>query len=231
VVPIYSSSTTIQPGSWISIYGTNFAGATNLWAGDFPTSLGGLTVTINNKPAYLWLVNPGQINLQAPDDTATGTVPVVVTNAAGSVTSTVILGPYSPSFSLFNSKYAAALVATPGAPGNSGSGYDLIGPAGALTFPTRPVKAGETLVLYGVGFGPTNPAVPAGKVFSGAAPLISLPKVMIGNVPAMVSFGGIVEAGLFQLNVVVPNAGSGDQILQASVGGLLSAPGVYITLQ
>jgi uncharacterized protein (TIGR03437 family) len=231
VVPIFSTSTTIQPGSWISIYGQNFIGATNLWAGDFPTSLGGVTVTINNKPAYLWLVSPGQINLQAPDDTAVGTVPVVVTNAAGRSTATVTLGQYGPSFSQFNTKYAAALVQTPGVPGNSGSGYDLIGPAGAFSFVTRPAKAGETLVLYGVGFGPTNPTVPAGQVFSSVAPSVTLPKVTIGGVPATVSFAGIIQAGLFQLNVIVPNAGSGDQTLEASVGGVITQNGVYITLQ
>ena len=36
-------------------------------------------------------VSPGQINPQAPDDTATGTVRVVVTTSVGSATSTVAL--------------------------------------------------------------------------------------------------------------------------------------------
>lgn len=82
IVPIYSASSTIQPGSWVSIFGTNLASAAATWNGDFPTLLGGTSVTINNKPAYLWYVSPGQINLQAPDDSATGTVPVTVTTAA-----------------------------------------------------------------------------------------------------------------------------------------------------
>jgi uncharacterized protein (TIGR03437 family) len=232
VVPIFGASTTIEPGSWVSIYGTNLAGATSLWSGDFPTSLGGVSVTINNKPAYLWLVSPGQINLQAPDDSATGTVPVVVTNANGSTTTTVVLGRYSPSFSMFSSKYAAAIVPTAPLPGNSGSGYDLIGPSKAFSFTSRPVKAGETLVLYGVGFGPTNPAVTAGKIFSGAASSVDLPSITIGGVSATVSFAGMIQAGLFQINLVVPNVGSGDQPLQASVGGVTtSANTVYVAVQ
>jgi hypothetical protein len=97
IVPIYSTATTIQPGEWVSIYGTNLASTTATWNGNFPTSLGGTTVTIDGKLAYLWLVSPGQINLQAPDDTATATVPVVVTTAAGSATSTVTLGKFGPS--------------------------------------------------------------------------------------------------------------------------------------
>ena len=167
-----------------------------------------------------------------PDDTATGTVSVVVTTANGSYTSTVTLGQYAPSFSLFGSGYAAAIVLTPpGSAGNSGGGYDFIGPSGVFSFPARPVKAGETLLLFGVGFGPTTPMVHAGAAFSGAAPTPVLPLITIGGVPATVSFAGIVQAGLYQFNVVVPNAGSGDKLLQATVGGVTSPAKVSITLQ
>src|SRR5208283_1495353 len=44
VVPIYSKSTTIQPGSWASVYGSNLAIGTTVWNGNFPTSLGGTSV-------------------------------------------------------------------------------------------------------------------------------------------------------------------------------------------
>ena len=148
--PVYSSAATIQPGSWVSIYGINLAAGTTIWNGDFPTSLGGTSVTIDGKPAYLWVVSPKQINLQAPDDTATGTVPVVVNTPNGKATSTTTLGIFGPSFLLqADDKHVTAIVMTPGLPGNSGAGYDVIGPS-------RPVKAGETMVLYGVGFGPTK---------------------------------------------------------------------------
>ncbi len=56
--------------------------------GTFTTSLGGASVTINGKVAYLSYVSPNQINAQAPDDTATGAVPVLVTTANGSATGT-----------------------------------------------------------------------------------------------------------------------------------------------
>ena len=36
IVPIYSSVSTIQPGSWFSIYGSNLANGTYLWNNDFP---------------------------------------------------------------------------------------------------------------------------------------------------------------------------------------------------
>lgn len=231
VVPIDSPVNTISSGSWISIYGSNLAAATATWNGDFPRTLAGTSVTIDNKPAYLWYVSPTQINLQVPDDSATGTITVTVTTPVGSASSTATLAAYAPSFSLFNAKYPAAIVMTPGSPGNSGAGYDIIGPTGVFPFPSRPVKPGEILILFGVGFGPTNPPVPAGQLFLGAAPSVTQPQISIGNMPASVLFAGIVEAGLFQFNVIVPNAPSGDQILTASVAGVSTPSGVYVTLQ
>lgn len=220
IVPVYSNLQTIQPGSWISIYGTNLAPATAVWNGDFPTTLGGITVTIDGKPAYLWYVSPNQINLQAPDDTKTGTpVNVVVTAPAGTATTTVTLFSPSPSFSLFDGIYVAGVIPTPDGSGAYGNGsYDLLGPAGQFSFKTRPAKPGETVELFGVGFGPTISPVPAGQVFSGSAPLVNLPQVAINGVSADVTYAGITSAGLYQLNVVVPlNAGHGDLLVAGTV--------------
>ena len=232
IVPLYSSVPLIQPGSWISIYGNNLANSTAIWDGSFPTSLGGVSVMIDNKPGYLWLVSPGQINLQAPDDPATGPVNVTVTTPNGTVNSTVTLAAFGPSFSLLSAKYAAGVILTPNGSGAyDGGAYDLLGASGAFSFNTRPVKAGETLELYGVGFGPTNPHVSAGSAYSGAAPTLNTVTVTIGGVPAFVLFSGITSTGLYQFNIVVPSAGTGDQLLQASVNGVQTPGGVYVTVQ
>jgi hypothetical protein len=58
VVPLDSRVGTIQAGEIASIWGTNLATTTATWNGDFPTSLGGTSVTINGKPAYLLYVSP-----------------------------------------------------------------------------------------------------------------------------------------------------------------------------
>jgi uncharacterized protein (TIGR03437 family) len=222
----------IQPGSWISIYGSNLANTTAVWNGTFTTSLGGVSVMIDNRPGYLWSVTPSQINLEAPDDMATGTVNVTVTTPNGTVSSTVTLAAFGPSFSLFSARYPAGVILTPNGSGAYGGGaYDLLGPSSAFSFNTRPVKAGETLELYGVGFGPTNPPVPAGAAYSGAAPTTNTVTVTIGGVPATVLFSGITTTGLYQFNITVPNAGTGDQLLQASVNGVQTQGGVYVTLQ
>jgi uncharacterized protein (TIGR03437 family) len=231
VVPIFSTSTSIEPGSWISIFGTNFGGPAT-WNGDFPITLGGVSITIDGKPAYIWFVGATQINVQVPDDNNTGTVNVVVTTAAGSATSTATLSQFSPTFSLLDATHPAGVLLTPSGSGAYGGGtYDLLGPGGAFSFNTRPVRKGEVVELFGTGFGPTNPTVPAGKAFSGAAPTTNQVTVTVGGV-AQTLTAYEVGAGLYQLNVPVPsNVASGDIPLQASVGGLQTPGTVRITVQ
>ncbi len=233
VVPNDSSVPVAQPGSWVSIYGSNLASGTFSWNGDFPTSLGGTSVTIDNKQAYLWFVSPTQINVQVPDDTNMGPVSVAVTTAAGAAMSTVTLAAYGPSFSLLgDGRHVAGEIATPNGTGAYGGGtYDLVGPSGTFSYNTRPVKPGETLTLYGVGFGPTTPQVPAGQLFFGAAPTSSPVSITIGGVAAPVVFAGITEAGLYQFNLTVPNVPGGDQPLEATVNGVQIPPGPAITVQ
>jgi len=233
VVPVYSSSTVVQPGSWFSIYGSNLAAGTTVWNGDFPTSLGGTTVTVNNKPAYLWFVSAGQINAQAPDDTATGSVPVTVTTAAGTNTTTITLAQAGPSFLLLaDAKHATGIILTPDGSGSQAGGvYDLLGPS-SVGAGFRAAKKGENVAIYAVGFGPTGTPVPAGKIFSGAAAVVTNPVVTLGGVPITVDFAGIVGAGLYQLNFKIPaNAGSGDLALQAMVNGVQTQANIVIPVQ
>jgi len=232
--PVYSSSPTIQPGEWASIYGVNLASGTFTWAGDFPTFLGGTSVTINGKAAYLWFVSPGQINLQAPDDTATGAVPVVVRTAAGSATSTVTLGPFAPSFLLLDASHVAGIILrTNGSGAYGGGAYDIIGPTGSsFGYFTLAAREGDTIELFGTGFGPTTPTVPAGQAFSGAASTINPVPLRINNVSVTPTFVGLVGAGLYQFNLTVPpGLGTGDVSLQGTVAGVQTPSGIVISLQ
>lgn len=233
VVPVYSTVPTIQPGSWVSIYGTNLATGTATWTGNFPTSLGGTSVTINGKPAYLWYVSPNQINLQAPSDTATGPVPVVVTTPNGTATSTVTLAPAAPSFSLLDSKHVAGIILRSNGSGAYGNGsYDIIGPTGnSLGYGTVAARAGDTVELFAVGLGPTTPPVPAGSAFSGSAPTSNPVTLQINGRNVTPSYAGMTGAGLYQINLTVPTGlGTGDVSLSASVGGV-QTPTATISLQ
>lgn len=128
IVPLDGTSSVIQPGEWVTIYGNNLASETLSSNGAFPTSLGGTSVEIDGKAAFLVYVSPGQINLQAPDDSKTGTVSVVVTTAGGSATSTVTLGPFAPSFVLLDANHVSGIIVRQNGSGAYGGGtYDILG--------------------------------------------------------------------------------------------------------
>jgi uncharacterized protein (TIGR03437 family) len=239
IVPVYSTNTTIQAGEWISIYGSNLASTTATWNNDFPKNLAGTSVTINGKPGYLWFVSPGQINLQAPDDTASGSVNVVVTNGSdSSAPSTVTMGQFGPSFSLLgDNKHVAGIIVRSDKSGAYGGGsYDILGPTGtSLGYATKAAKAGDTIEVFGVGFGPTNPPLPAGQLPTQTAtiPPSSNLTMQIGGVTVTPFFAGINGlAGLFQFNITLPSGlGTGDVSLSAIVGGAQTPTGVVIALQ
>jgi uncharacterized protein (TIGR03437 family) len=227
VVPVDSSVNTIQPGEWASIYGTNLASGNATWNGDFPASLGGTSVTVNNKSAYLWFVSPNQINFQVPDDPATGIVNVTVTTAAGTATSTATLAQASPAFLLLDATHVAGFIFRA-----SGSN-DILGPTGtSLGYRTVAAKAGDIVELYGLGFGPTNPVVPAGQLFFGAAPATNSVRVQVHGVTITPAFAGLSAAGLYQINLTIPpGLGTGDQPLIATVSGVQTQSTVVISLQ
>ena len=234
IVPIFSNVNTIQPGEWVSIFGMNLAGSTASWNGTFSTSLGGTSVTINGKSGYPIYVSPTQINLQTPDDTTTGPVPVVVTTAGGKANSTVTLAEFGPSFSLFDTTHVAGIILRPDGSGTQGGGaYDILGPAGnSLGYPTVAAEPGDIVEVFGVGFGPTSPAVTAGQVFSGAAPTVTPVNLLINGVSVTPTFAGLSSAGLFQINLIVPpGLGAGDLSLVAGVGGVRTPAGAVISLQ
>lgn len=236
VVAHGGKSTTIEPGSFIDIYGANLSQTpmAATFNGNFPTTLNNVSVMIDNKPAYVYYVSSGLINVQAPDDTALGTVNVTVTNSAGTSTPvTATIGAVGPTYFTLDGKYAAAVI--PAATGfylaGTANSYDLLGPAGLYSFNTRPVKKGEVLELYAGGFGAGMTPVPAGKVYASATQTIYPVTVTIGGVSQTVN-AYIVGAGLWQMNVTIPQTvASGDNILQATVDGVQTPAGVYVTVQ
>lgn len=90
-----------------------------------------------------------------------------------------------------------------------------------VTVPSRPARPGEFISLFGTGFGPTNPPVRSGEVFSGAAPLTDPGSltIQIGGKQAGVQFAGLTGAGLYQFNVVVPALPAGNSRVVATMNG------------
>jgi uncharacterized protein (TIGR03437 family) len=224
--------TTVQPGSWVAIYGSGLALSTRVWgASDFvgsalPTNIDSVTVKIDNKAAAIFFVSPDQVNVQAPADTSAGKVTVQLMNSYGTATGSVTLQPYAPAFFAYLAKYPVAvhLDGTYVAPINAFGG----------TVSSRPAKPGETIVLFGTGFGPTTPAIPPGQIVSGFANLAdpTALRIRIGGTEATVPFAGLVAAGEFQFNVTVPfGLSNGDQAIVADIGGQSSQPLLFIPVQ
>jgi uncharacterized protein (TIGR03437 family) len=133
---------------------------------------------------------------------------------------------------------AGIILRTDNSGAHGGETYDVLGPTGtSLGYQTVAAKAGDTVELFGVGFGPTSPMIPAGLAFSGSAPAISAPRIEIGGGTSPVavidpSFCGLSSAGLYQINLQIPaGLGRGDFPLRAIVGGAPTQLGVVISLQ
>lgn len=228
-----SFTTTVAPQTWITIAGTNLATATRVWSGSdivdgkLPTALDGVSVTVNGKAAYVQYISPTQINALSPADTATGPVEVKVT--AGGVTSdasTVTLQAVAPALFSFDGTYAAAAHADGTFVGKTG----LFASAPSLTTPAKP---GETIILYGTGFGGTSPAAADGSITTGAAAIADSVRVTIGGTEATAVYAGLAPgfARLYQFNVTVPeSAADGDLPVMITVGGT-AAETTKVTVQ
>ena len=223
----------LSSGSWTTILGANLSATTRSWqASDFngnnlPTSLDGVQVKINGNLAYVYYISPTQLNVLAPDDAATGTVPVQVLNASGaSNLVNVDKQPASPAFFAYpqqGGRYAIA---------QDASTYALLAPVGLLGsgLGTSPAKPGEYITLYATGLGATNPPYPAGQIIQTPEPLTGAPVVTIGGATAAVQFAGIIGSGLYQINAIVPNLPAGDASITVTVNGVQSPAGTYIPI-
>ncbi|MBZ2185197.1 MAG: hypothetical protein K7J46_10835 [Bryobacter sp.] len=221
-VGAFGGGRTISPGSWIEIFGTSLSNITREWATwDFtgsnaPRSLEGVSVTVGGRDAFIRYVSPGQVNAQVPDGIGSGSVNVVVTNAAGASSNIqMTAAPRSPGLLAFPASGARQLAVA-----LLPDGAFVARTGEIATSPSRPARPGETITLYLIGGGATTPPTPAGSVAAGT-PTVPNPQVRFGEAPATVSYAGLAPGavGLYQFNVVVPNVAPGDTRLSLSIDG------------
>jgi uncharacterized protein (TIGR03437 family) len=207
----------IAPGTWVEIYGRNLAPAARQWnSSDFrdavaPTSLDGVRVSIGGVPAYISYISPGQVNALVPSFVAPGTTQVILTNGertaapypvevAASRPAMLSLPPeLSP-----ESAYIAALFP-------DFSTFALPPYAVDSGVPARRPKPGDTIIFFGMGFGPVSPDVPIGQIAAGPTSLVARVEIAFSRaaapVPGKIAYAGLVPgtAGLYQFNVVLPD--------------------------
>jgi uncharacterized protein (TIGR03437 family) len=157
-----------------------------------PTKLGGTTVLVNNTVVPLFYTSYGQIAFQMPVDMPIGTAIVQVQRDDGSISNkaSVQVAARAPRL----------LVA--------------VNQNGSVNSASAPAHVGDALTIYAIGFGQTSPAVATGAPSPAAEPLARVtpvPIVGFGSALSRISvdplFAGLTPtfAGLFQVNVVVPD--------------------------
>jgi len=214
IVNAASFTAPVAPGSLASVFGSNFTG-TSLQASasvlPLPDNLGGVSITVNGKPAPILYVNSNQVNFQVPASTSAGSGAVVLT-VNGVVSNTVNVKVTSAAPGIFSYGGGKAVV----------QNQDY-----SLNTSGNPAKAGSTIMAYLTGSGAVSPSVADGA----AAPSNPPAKVTadysatIGSTTAQVSFAGLAPGfvGLLQMNIVVPSGLSqGNYPLAVTIGGQTS---------
>ena len=187
----------LSPGEFVTVFGANLATATLQAGAPYPMALGGVTVTVNNIPAPLYLVSKNQVSFLVPYAATGNSANVVIKNSTGtSNTVTTPLASTSPG--IYSVDYSGA-----------GSGVILHADY-SLVDQKNPAKRGETVLVYLTGLGAVKPAVADGVVPSNPLTMVAMPtdqlNVYIGGMSAAIQFAGLAPGypGLYQINVTIP---------------------------
>ena len=237
-------SPAIAQNTWLEIKGLNLAPSNTpaggvFWStapeftlGRMPTQIGGVSVTVNDLPAYVWwfcsasttpACDSDQINVLSPLDNTVGFVQVVVTRqSVSSAPMMVNMQPLTPSFLLFDTTGHSVATHTD---------FSLLGPANLFPGLTTPAHPQEVAIVWATGFGlPATSLVPGSATQSGSLPV--LPVCQIGSTPAMVNAAVLVGPGLYALFVVVPSgATNGDNVVSCTYRNSTTPAGDLVTVQ
>jgi uncharacterized protein (TIGR03437 family) len=238
-------------GSWLEIKGSNLANPDDprilstvtrgQWtSGDFngvnaPTVLDGISVSINGKAAYVWYLSATQLNVQAPEEPATGNAAITVTNCNATSTPWTLtylavapglLAP--PNFIVGGTQYMEATFA-------SGGAYVLNTSAGAaLGLTSRPAKPGDLIVAYGVGFGNVTPSILPGVIVEQANSLVNPVTFSFGSANAALAYSGLASGfiGLYEFYITVPaGLANGDYQINVTQNGAAVPQTMFLTVQ
>ncbi len=208
VVNAASITPKIAPGSLFSIFGSSLASGTMAADGaTWPTTLGGVSVTVGGKPAPIYFISPGQINAQVPYEVAEAAkVPVVVrVNGVAAQGETTVIAA-APGVFQFGEKRAVV------------QNQDY-----TVNTAENGADPGTIVTVYATGSGRLDNPVPNGQPAS-ADPLSrphGLVAATINGMPAEIVFCGMTPGsiGLMQVNLRIPNLGAGTYPLVISING------------
>ena len=208
----------LAPGSFVSIFGSRLAdGFEAAKSLPLPQQLGNTQVIVAGEIAPLHFVTEGQINFLVPYSINTNTPQQVLIQRGLTYSQPVSVDFAAAQPGIFLSGGNAIVVAVR----SDGTQF--------LVTPSAPAQAGDVLVIYSAGLGPTDIPVAAGsqtpvdRLANTATPVT----VTIGGTTATVLFAGLTpgSSGLYQVNAVVPAGVSGAAVpITLTVAGQTSRP-------
>lgn len=196
-------------GGLVTLYGLNLstvarqATAAELVDGRLPESVEGVSVRINDQPAAITEVGPDRVTVQAPAEPGTKLAVTLHNGAGTSAALTVDLAVLMPGLFLGEGGYVLDRAAAPG----------------------------ETIAIYGTGFGSSVPPAPAGMALAEPLPLANAVKIQIDNTLAIVSEAVLERPGMYRFRVVVPDLADGDHAVTADCGGVRAAKAGRLRIQ
>jgi len=213
------------PNSIVSIFGSGLARSSQaLAAGDIhdgilPTELNYTQVFVDNIPAPLFYVSDGQINFLIPSTQSTGDTKIrVASQGVSGPEITVTVVDSAPALFVMAGSYAIATHAD-----------------NSLITADSPAHSGEIIVVYATGLGKTSPNPAAGTIPQYAATIVNLGslKVSLGGIildPILIKYAGLTpgSAGLYQVNLAVPDGAGTDPEIRVSIGSQSSPTGLKL---
>jgi uncharacterized protein (TIGR03437 family) len=208
-----SGSSTLAPGEIFALYGSSLSSTSVTEStASWPTTLAGVTVTINGVAAPLYYVLPGLIAGQVPYETGTGTATASVSiNGSTPVQTTFQVATTAPALFLANSTH-----------------IDAVNYADGTTNASEAAPPGTLVLIYLTGIGQPNVPVATGAPAPSAEPFAR------ANYPYTVTIGGQTVqqvpylglspgyVGVAQVNIIVPTMPPGSYPLVVTVNGVLS---------
>ena len=223
VVNAASFTSTVAPGSYASIFGTNLSYTIDENSNPLhlPLAMDQVTVSFDaaatgslpavSVPGHITYVSPGQVNIQVPWELqgySSAQMKVTMFGTGFGNVVTVPLATYTPS--IFG--------------GGSAAAEDL---NGGIISAANPAVRGNYISLFCNGLGPVTNQPGSGEPARGSplSQTTTQATVTIGGVPATVAFSGLTPtlSGLYQINVQVPSGiAAGNQPVVVSIGGVSS---------
>lgn len=207
-------------GEIVSIYGLSLGPATGLSSSfdaatsRLPTTLGGVSATVNGVLAPLYYVSAGQLNVQIPYEVAGQQQASISVSYNGSAS----LAQYIQIAASVPSLYAGVL--------NSN---------GSVNSADNPASRGDIVTMFATGHGITSPPSLTGKAAAEPYPQpLGRVQVFIGAQDAQVLFAGSAPGtvGILQVNVRLPAASAGNTAgVLLNIGEAISQNGVKVFLR